>query len=82
MTIIKRVEEIVIFESPDGGKTIYSREPGSSSRDMIYQDPSVHWKAKWYEWQDILKAAENNPTLADAIHKVEMIYELIRDKRK
>ena len=80
MTTIKSVEEIVIYESPDGGKTIYSRKSGSTDRTLVYQDPSVKWKEKWYDWRDILQAAEHNPALADAIHKVEMIYALIKER--
>jgi len=81
MTIIKKVEEITVFESPDGGKTIYTRKSGDPERQMIFQDPKIHWKARWYEWSDILQAANDNPTLDDAIKKVEMIYELIRDRK-
>jgi hypothetical protein len=75
---IKSVKEIIIYESPDGGKTVYSRKSGSSDRTLIKEDPSIHWKAKWIMWQDILQSAETNTTLADAIHKAEMIYVLTK----
>jgi len=78
---IKSVKEIIIYESPDGGKTVYSRKSGSSDRTLIKEDPLVHWKARWYEWGDILQAAESNPALADAIHKAEMIYALTKEEK-
>jgi len=81
MTTIKSVEEVIIYESPDGGKTVYSRKSGSSDRTLVKEDPSKHFIAQWYEWRDILQAAETNPTLADAIHKAEMIYVLIKENK-
>lgn len=78
MTTIKSVKEIYIYESPDGGKTVYSRKPGTLERTIFKEEPPTHWKAKWYEWDEILQAAESNPALADAINKAEMIYALIK----
>jgi hypothetical protein len=75
---IKSTEEIIIYESPDGGKTIYSRHSGSTDRTMIKQDPYIHYVAKWYEWKEILKLAETNVTLKDAVIQAEMIYALIK----
>lgn len=80
MTIIKSVEEIVIYESPDGGKTIYSRKSGSSERTLVREDPSIQCKRKWYDWKDILEAAEHNPGLAELIHQAEMYYALIKNR--
>ena len=70
-----------IYESPDGGLTIYARKTGSTERILIQSDPSTHWKAKWYEWEDILKISEQHPALKDAIEKAEMIYQLIKDNK-
>lgn len=78
MTIIKSVEEITIFESPDGGKTVYSRKSGSSDRTLVKEDPEKNHITKWYEWREILKLAETEPSLANAISKAEMIYVLLK----
>ena len=75
---IKSTEEIIIYESPDGGKTIYSRHSGSSEKTLIKQDLNVHHVARWYEWKEILKLAETNVTLKDAVIQAEMIYALIK----
>jgi len=77
--MIKSTEELVIYESPDGGKTIYSRKSGTSEREMIYQDPNKHYIARWYEWREILKAAEDNVPLNDLIKQAEAIYVLTKE---
>ena len=76
--MIKSSEEIIIYESPDGGKTVYSRKSGSSDRTMIKEDPAKHYIARWYEWKEILKLSETEPSLHDAIEKAEIIYALIK----
>jgi hypothetical protein len=76
--MIKSSEEIIIYESPDGGKTVYSRKSGSSDRTMIKEDTSQHHITKWYEWKEILKLAETEPSLANAINKAEMLYVILK----
>jgi len=80
MTTIKSVEEIYIYESPDGGKTIYRRRPNSIDREMIQEDPERKYIQQWNYWRDILKTARDNPTLDDAVKKAEMIYELVKNR--
>ena len=79
--MIKSSEEIIIYESPDGGKTVYSRKSGSSDRIMIKEDTSQHYVTKWYEWKEILKLAETEPSLANAINKAEMLYVILKKEK-
>ena len=79
--MIKSSEEIIIYESPDGGKTVYSRKSGSSDRTMIKEDTSQNYITKWYEWKEILKLAETEPALANAISKAEMLYVLLKKEQ-
>ena len=76
--MIKSSEEIIIYESPDGGKTVYSRKSGSSDRTLIKEDTSQNYITKWYEWKEILKLAETEPSLANAISKAEMLYVILK----
>ena len=76
--MIKSSEEIIIYESPDGGKTVYSRKSGSSARTMIVEDTTQNYITKWYQWKEILKLAETEPSLANAINKAEMLYVLLK----
>jgi len=78
MLKIKSHEEIVIYESPDGGKTVYSRKSGSSDRTMIKEDTTQNYITKWYEWKEILKLAETEPSLVNAINKAEMLYVILK----
>lgn len=79
--MIKSHENTVIYESPDGGKTVYSRKSGSSYRTMIKENTDQHYIAKWYEWKEILKLAETEPSLADAINKAEMLYVILKKEK-
>jgi hypothetical protein len=82
MTIIKSIEEITIFESPDGGRTVYSRKSGSTERTLVSKDPQLVLQekltAQWIKWKDILILSKDNPTLADAIERVEVLYALVK----
>ena len=79
--MIKSSEEIIIYESPDGGKTVYSRKSGSSDRTMIKEDTTQNYITKWYQWKEILKLAETEPSLANAINKAEMLYVLLKKEQ-
>lgn len=80
--ILKNIEEITIFESPDGGKTIYSRKSGETDRTLVYEDPEAKkeklFQQRWVEWRDILAASKDNPGLADLIEKAEVYYRLLK----
>ncbi len=80
MTIIKSIEEITIFESPDGGKTVYARKSGETERTMIIEDPAKKDRDRWLEWRDILEASKDNTALADLIEKAEMIWRLTKNQ--
>jgi hypothetical protein len=79
--MIKSHEEIIIYESLDGDKTIYSRKSGSSDRTLIKEDTTKHYIARWYDWREILKLAETEPSLANAINKAEMVYALVKKEQ-
>ena len=38
--IIKSMQEIIIYESPDGGKTVYARKQGETVRHLHSVDPA------------------------------------------
>ena len=82
--MIKSSEEIIIYESPDGGKTVFSRKSGEpvTSRTLHSIDPEYkreqELKARWANLKDAVFLADSNPTLNDAISKVEMLYALLK----
>ena len=77
-----------VFESPDGGNTVYSRELGSYKRELLQQyDPRTHDGRPLHDlimedklWGMIRRAAETNPTLQDALDRAIMIYHLTKTK--
>jgi len=78
--MIKNIEEIIIYESPDGGKTVYSRNSGSKERMTIIEDPEKPHYDRWYMWKQILIESETNPALNDIVRQAEMVYQIVKDK--
>ncbi len=48
---------------------------------MIKEDTTQNYITKWYEWKEILKLAETEPSLADAINQAEIIYALVKKEQ-
>jgi hypothetical protein len=71
----------LIFESPDGGETVYGRRLGESARILISnRSPSLHSQMQEAQlWNEIRKAAELNPALRAAMDEVIMIYRLTKE---
>ena len=77
-------EQPVIYESPDGGKTVYSREFGSTERTLHSIDESVleslEKLSRELLWNNIHEAAKTNQALQIAIENVIMLYHLTENK--
>jgi len=75
-----------VFESPDGGDTVYSREPGSDQRELVrWPDSRTYNTRPLYDliledklWGNIRRAAETNPALQDVLDHAIMIYHLTK----
>lgn len=78
--IVKNITEAVIYESPDGGQTVYVRKPGETHRELHWQSPEKIELLKTLEedklWGNIRRAAKTNPTLQRALDEAVMIYNL------
>lgn len=79
---VSKVTEVTIFESPDGGRTVYARRPGRKDRELHWQDPDLQRELIELEnqkrWVDIFQARLNNPELDRLCEQVEILYELSR----
>lgn len=75
-----KITEVTIFESPDGGRTVYARKPGDSQRTLYSQDPALQQEITELEqsrrWVEILGARKNNTELDRLCEQVEILYEL------
>ena len=67
----------MIFESPDGGKSVFARPPHIVDRVEITQE-SLELNNQWFAWRDILTASKTNPALKEALDRAQIIYELSR----
>jgi hypothetical protein len=81
MTNIDRL----IYESSDGGKTVYARKMGETDRHLHWVDPVwQHEQAlnnRWLNLKEAVFMADTDPTLNDALSKVEMLYALKKKER-
>jgi hypothetical protein len=68
--------ETYIYESPDGGGTIYRRTMGSLDRELIREGPLRKLQQRSQLWRDIFQAAESDPVLKDMLDRVEVYYTL------
>jgi len=73
-----------IYESPDGGKTVFMREFGSRERGLTPGSIENKLKAlvrsqEEQQWRDILKAAESNAVLAEMLVQVKLLYLLSKE---
>jgi len=75
-----KITEVTIFESPDGGRTVYARRPGATQRTLHSQDPALQLELVELErekrWVDIFGARKTNPELDRLCEQVEILYEL------
>jgi hypothetical protein len=73
-------EERLVYESPDGGETIYARPFGTTARVLVSMSPKAWERINEREqtelWQDMRQQAKSNPALQKAIDRAIIIYKL------
>jgi hypothetical protein len=78
--MVSKITELTVFESPDGGRTVYARQPGATKRELHYQDPQLQQELKDLEnskrWVEIFQARKDNVELDHICEQVEILYEL------
>ena len=76
--MIKSIQEIVIYESPDGGKTVYSRRPGDTSRTLHSIDELTEKEKrltnKWVKLKDAVYM--DDPVINTLLNQIEILMEL------
>lgn len=72
-----------IYESPDGGNTIYEREYGSRDRKLIANNIDPYQSAKsrlsYADWVYANVLAEHHSALQEARDKFILLYNLVRE---
>lgn len=84
--LVNKVTEYTIFESPDGGKTVYARKSGEKERYLHSIDPDTAKQlakvADDLMWTEIRQMAEHNEALRKALDNAILIYKLSKDDAK
>jgi hypothetical protein len=79
---VSKITELTIFESPDGGRTVYARRPGESNRTLHHRDPALDQLSddlnNSKRWVEIFQARRDNAELDRLCEQVEILYELGR----
>ena len=76
-----------VYESPDGGNTIYERDVGSSERKLFADNRTVDGRPLYEHlmenklWGEIHREAKTNKTLADILEQAKMVYALIKKEK-
>lgn len=85
MTIYKanQIATYDVYESPDGGRTVYKRAHGTIERVLHKIDPTLEAEIlrerDRNKWMDIFNTSEHTPALQEAIDRVIVIYELAKN---
>lgn len=74
-----------IYESPDGGDTVYAREAGSTERIMIGQNTRAKSLIDKIQedklWGDIRRMAESDLAMAELLDKAKVYYYLKNEQK-
>lgn len=72
----------MIYESPDGGKTVYGRYPGETERKLVNRDPELVSTLDSIRedkiWGEIRRKAKHNAELQQMLDAVKVYYNLIK----
>jgi hypothetical protein len=72
-----------IYESPDGGQTVYVRELGGREKRLDYVSPALKADMKetllTQEWLEIRHAAKDSPALQKSVDHLIMLYRLMKN---
>jgi hypothetical protein len=65
----------IVYESPDGGKTVFARHAGSSERRTVKQGTYEEWNgfALRYDWDGL---AERHPAILEQLERLKVLVEL------
>lgn len=74
-----------VFESPDGGHTVYRRHPGKLDRELVSIDQETQDKINSLKedkiWGNIRRAAVSDPALKEMLDQARVYYELKHNEK-
>lgn len=74
-----------VYESPDGGRTVYQRAVGSTSRILTEESKltmqrMVEERLEDSLWANIREAAKTDPALKELLEQAKVLYLLSKEK--
>lgn len=74
---IEKIEEIIIYESPDGGKTVYGRKMGDSAEArMLFRSEAGATYLDAFEYLHACDMAPESEVIKDALERLQAAYAL------
>lgn len=74
-----------VFESPDGGHTVYRRHIGKLDRELVSRDEFAQDKIDIIRedklWGNIRRAAKTDPALKEMLDQVRVYYQLKHNEK-
>jgi len=70
--------ETYIYESPDGGKSVYRREIGGVTRELLTSD-NPNDLFRYSEFVNIIDMSYKNPAVKKALDNLLLIYYTVKD---
>lgn len=68
---------VKIYESPDGGKTVFERDTETNERICIEEPTYPEWYLDPYDFDLIMEMANNgNKTLQNLLKEVKLVYNI------
>jgi hypothetical protein len=69
-----------VYESPDGGETVYRRHIGSLGRELIHESDRKRDNLQIIKedklWGEIRRKAKTDPALAQMLEEIQVYYTL------
>lgn len=71
-----------IFESPDGGATIYERKLGELKRELVKEHAGYFEKLQQDKmWGEIRRMAQTNPAMREYTDRCIELYHLLKEDK-
>ena len=74
---------VKIYESPDGGETVYERDTETGERICVERPTLPDWHLDDFEFWEIKELAEEgNKTLQNLLKEVKLVYNLSKESEE
>jgi len=71
---------VKIYESPDGGETVYERDTDTGTRVLVCEPHCPEWHIDNYEFIEMQEMAnEGNRTLQKMFKQIKTVYDLSKE---